>query len=102
MEMDEMEKGNWMGYTLRGDSILRTAIEGKMEGRRTSGRPRQMMLHGLDDDRWLQKAQRRGTTTRGVATSDILTCLRGREPEEDETTNCSLDISLDYNYESII
>ena len=34
----------WIGHTLRGDSILRTILEGKMEGKRTRGRPRQMLL----------------------------------------------------------
>ena len=34
----------WIGHTLRGDSILRTMMEGKMEGKRTRGRPRQMLL----------------------------------------------------------
>jgi len=31
--------------TLRGDLLLRMVIEGKMEGKRTSERPRQMMLN---------------------------------------------------------
>src|SRR3984885_14147392 len=34
----------WIGHTLRGDSILRTILEEKMEGKRTRGRPRQMLL----------------------------------------------------------
>ena len=34
----------WIGHTLRGDSMLRTILEGKMEGKRTRGRPRQMLL----------------------------------------------------------
>ena len=35
---------SWIGHVLRGDSLLREIIEGRMEGRRTRGRPRQMML----------------------------------------------------------
>ena len=34
----------WIGHTLRGDSMLRTIIEGKMDGKRTRGRPRQKLL----------------------------------------------------------
>ena len=40
----------WIGHTLRGDSLLRMVIEGKMEGRRTRGRPRQMMLDWMMTD----------------------------------------------------
>src|ERR1043165_9471561 len=38
---------NWIGHILRGDSLLRDIIEGRMERKRTSGRPRQMMLGGM-------------------------------------------------------
>jgi len=30
----------WIGHMLRGDSLLRTIIKGKMEGKKTRGRPR--------------------------------------------------------------
>ena len=35
---------NWIGHTLRGNSLLRTAHEGKVEGKRTRGKPRIKML----------------------------------------------------------
>ena len=35
---------------LRGDSLLRTVIEGKMEGKKTRGRPRKMMLDWMMAD----------------------------------------------------
>ena|SRR6218665_321051 len=38
---------------------------------------------GLDDGRWLWKAERKGPTTRGVATSYTRTCVGSREPEEE-------------------
>jgi hypothetical protein len=53
---------NWIDHTLRGDSLLRTAIEGRMEGKRTIGRPRQMMLDWMMTDGYRgvkEKAQRR-------------------------------------------
>src|SRR6218665_1778740 len=34
----------WIGHTLRGESLLKTVIEGKMLLKRSRGRPRQMML----------------------------------------------------------
>ena len=33
-----------VGHTLRGESLLKTVIEEKMLGKRSRGRPRQMML----------------------------------------------------------
>jgi len=33
-----------IGHIFRGDSLLRTAIEGKMEGKKIRGNPRQMMV----------------------------------------------------------
>ena len=41
---------NWIGHILRGDSLLREIIEGRMEGKRTRGRPRQMMLGWMMTD----------------------------------------------------
>jgi len=32
----------WIGHMLRGDSLLRTVTKGKMEGKKTRGRPRQL------------------------------------------------------------
>ena len=32
---------NWMGHIMRGDSLQREIIEGRMEGKRGRGRPRQ-------------------------------------------------------------
>jgi hypothetical protein len=40
---------NWMGHVLRHDSLLRTIIEGKMEGKKRRGRPRKMMLEWMMD-----------------------------------------------------
>ena len=37
----------WIGHTLRGESLLKTVIEGKMLGKRSRGRPRQMMLNWM-------------------------------------------------------
>src|SRR6218665_827019 len=37
-------QNKWIGHTPRGESLLKTVIEGKMLGKRSRGRPRQMML----------------------------------------------------------
>src|SRR6218665_128231 len=35
---------DWMGHLLRGDSLQREIMEGRMEGKRGRGRPRQKLL----------------------------------------------------------
>jgi len=37
-------KARWIGHILRSDGMLRTALEGRMEGKRSRGRRRMMML----------------------------------------------------------
>jgi hypothetical protein len=35
---------NWIGHLLRGDSLQRDIMEGRLEGKRSRGRPRQKLL----------------------------------------------------------
>ena len=42
-------KKNWLGHILRADGILKEMIEGRMEGRRSRGRPRIGMLDVLKE-----------------------------------------------------
>jgi len=35
---------NWLGHVLRSESLLRTVLEGRMEGTRTHGRQSDMMI----------------------------------------------------------
>ena len=44
MNAIRVRQRNWIGDILRGNSLLRTALEGKMEGKRTRGKPRIEML----------------------------------------------------------
>jgi len=37
----------WLGRVLRHDSLLRTVLEGRLHGRKGSGRPRTMFLDWL-------------------------------------------------------
>ena len=40
---------NWIGHILRGDSLLKTVMEGRMLGKKVAGRPRIMMLDWMED-----------------------------------------------------
>ena len=40
-------KKNWIGHILRGDGIVKEVIEGRMEGKRSRGRPRAGMLDDM-------------------------------------------------------
>jgi hypothetical protein len=40
---------NWIGHVLRGNSLLRMVIEGRMIGKKAVGRPRLMMLDWMQD-----------------------------------------------------
>ena len=40
---------NWIGHILRGESLLRTVLEGRIPGKKTRGRPRMMLLDWMMD-----------------------------------------------------
>ena len=40
----------WLGRIMRGDSLLRIIIEGRMEGKKTRGRPRMMLLDWMMEE----------------------------------------------------
>jgi len=40
-------KKNWIGHVLRGEGLMRKIMEGRIEGKRTRGRPRTAMLDDL-------------------------------------------------------
>ena len=73
----------WIGHTLRGDSLLKMVIEGKMLKKDDEEDQDKMMLDCMMVEGY-RKLKRRSPTMRGVATSDNWTCLEGREPEEEE------------------
>src|SRR6218665_962957 len=54
---------NWLGHIMRGDSLLRTIIEGRMEGKKKRGKPRMMLLDWMlteDYSKLKEKAGDRG------------------------------------------
>ena len=44
METIRRRQRNWIGHIMRSDTIVRDIIEGRMEGKKTRGRPRTMLL----------------------------------------------------------
>ena len=40
---------NWISHILRGESLLRTVLEGRIPGKKTRGRPRMMLLDWMMD-----------------------------------------------------
>ena len=40
----------WIGHILRGDSMLTMILEGRLKGRKTRGRPRDMLLNWMMDE----------------------------------------------------
>ena len=42
-------KTTWIDNILRGDGLLKDALEGRMEGKRVQGRPRKQMLDDVKD-----------------------------------------------------
>ena len=51
-------KKNWAGHVLRGEGLLKLVIEGRIEGKRTVGRPRMGMLDDLKEGSY-EKMKRR-------------------------------------------
>ena len=46
----KIRQKNWVGHLLRGDSLQKEIIEGRLEGKRCRGRPRQKLLDGMMEE----------------------------------------------------
>jgi len=57
---------NWVGHLLRGDSLQKEIIEGRLEGKRCRGRPRQKLL-----EEGCRELKRHGTTAGKMETLDV-------------------------------
>jgi len=44
MQVIKQRQANWIGHVLRHDCLLKTVLEGKIEGKRPRGKPRRKML----------------------------------------------------------
>ena len=47
MKLLRNRKKIWIGHVLRGEGLMRDVMEGRMEGKKSRGRPRIGMLDGL-------------------------------------------------------
>src|SRR6476469_3618831 len=43
-------KKNWIGHVVRGDGLMKLVLEGRMEGKRPSGRPKMGMINDVLDE----------------------------------------------------
>ena len=46
-------KKKWIGHIVRGENMMKTVIEGKIEGKRGRGRPRLGMLNELIENKYV-------------------------------------------------
>jgi hypothetical protein len=51
-------KKNWIGHVVRGDGLLKTVLEGRMEGKRPRGRPRMGMIDDLKEGSYVAMKRR--------------------------------------------
>ena len=50
MDIIRTRQKNWIGHILRGNSLQREIMEGRMEGKRGRGRPRQKLMDWMMED----------------------------------------------------
>src|SRR6476469_5269152 len=43
-------KKNWIGHVVRGDDLMKSVLEGRMEGKGPKGRPRMSMINDVLDE----------------------------------------------------
>jgi len=63
----KQRQANWIGHVLRHDCLLKTVLEGKMEGRGPRGKPRRKMLDLLveqEDKKISYEELKRGAQSR--------------------------------------
>ena len=60
IEIIRSRQRKWLGYVMRGDSLLKAIIEGRMEGNKTRGRPRMMLLDWMMEEGYSKLKQKAG------------------------------------------
>ena len=69
MDVIRTRQKNWIGHVLRGNSLQREILEGRMEGARGRGRPRQKIMDWMIEDesgKLKEKAQHREEWSRSI------------------------------------
>jgi len=69
MDVIRTRQKNWIGHVLRGNSLQREILEGRMEGARGRGRPRQKIMDWMIEDEYgklKEKAQHREEWSRSI------------------------------------
>src|SRR6218665_3519803 len=66
---------NWMGYLLRGESLLKEVIEGWIIGKRPRGRKRLVMLHEFLKEASYAELKRKAENRKEWKTWKPSTCL---------------------------
>jgi len=67
MDIIRTKQKNWIGHILRGNSLQREIIEGRMEGKRGRGRPRQKLMNWMMEDGYKNSRKMHNIEKSGVA-----------------------------------
>ena len=93
VQVIKQRQANWTGHVLRHDCLMKTVLEGKIEGKRPRGKPRRKMLDLLlmkQEDKKitynLQGAEERSTDPGRMAPSSVEPAL-GQGTQEDLCTS---------------
>ena len=98
MQVIKQRQANWIGHVLRHDCLLKTVLEGKMERKRSRGKPRRKMLDLLveqEDKKISYEELKRGAQSRVGWPIVIGTCLRAEHAKKKKfSVECCCCITL--------
>ena len=76
---------NWIGHILRGESLLRTVLEGRIPGKKTRERPRMMLLDWMmDGERKMNYSELKMKSSDKTGVNGTQNLLEGRAPDDDD------------------
>ena len=77
---------NWLGHVLRNESLLRTVLEGRMEGTRTRGRHSDTMIDWMkSNDVEYDSIKKRAHDRKDSRQLEAWTCLKRQSTQERES-----------------